>query len=91
MKTTVLPISDSYRGLASTNREPCVVLGLETIESGMLWWKKVVYNDVWCVCTTYIHHDFMSSDYFWQVVRYFPYNEKEAALKFLNDLNTTAS
>lgn len=86
MKTTVSTVLDKYRGVAHRSCDACITLGVETTTTGMLWWKKVSYRDVWCICSTYIRHEYMDSSYFWTVVRYFPYDDKEAALKFLNEL-----
>ena len=65
-----------------------LTLGKKTTTTGMLWWKEVTEEDVWCIvgATSSDYCDVTWDDYhYWGVIKYFPYEDKVLAERFYKE------
>ena len=89
MNIKIEPYDSYYTGLKRTLDKKVMVVGKKTTTTGALWWKNTTEEDVWCIMgSTGAHfcHVTCSSDYYWGVLKCFPYQSKDLAEKFYKEL-----
>ena len=89
MKTRVYPVLEKYKGFCFDDT-PRITLGIKETTTGYLWWKKVEQEDIYVIMS---YRDSMSNngqsvdiDTYWKVIKHFGMDEKELALKYLEEL-----
>lgn len=93
MSIKVQPYDTYYTGLMSNQSKKALVLGKKTTTTGMLWWKETTEEDVWCIvgASSVRYCDVTcAADYFWGVIRYFSYGNKDLAEQFYKEVTEEA-